>query len=127
MWIQHPQILGKSHPTWICSGHTCRFLVTQQLPCYRSGDVMRWRYLGWPVKVPGACQLVLQLFIVLDLGLRLKVRYLKLELKFLVGYLICDLITWLLWNGNCSIKNNKISDVTGLLNRATCFSRFVMT
>ena len=49
--------------------------------------------------------MVLSSFIVVDFDLWLKMRDFKLELKVLVGCLLYDLITWLLYtvNGNAEI------------------------
>ena len=43
-----------------------------------------------------------------DIDLRLKLRYLKLELKVLVGYLFCDLIVWSPYtdNGSAEIRRS---------------------
>ena len=50
---------------------------------------------------PGSHKLVLlPLFIAADLDLRLKVRYLKIELKIIVGGLFCDLTAWSPYTGN---------------------------
>ena len=105
----------------------CLFPAAQQLPCCRAWDVLRWKDIGWTGEGPRAFQMVLPWFLVLYLDLRLKVRDVKLELKILVDYLLCNLIAWLPWNDNVSIKNKNISEVTGLLNFATWIYRFLVT
>ena len=129
MWIKHPPILGKSQSTCTWSGHTCCFYATKIFPFCRAWDVLRWLDLGWTGKVPVACQLeLLPWFLLLDLDLRFIVRYLEVELKFLVEFtfldLFCNLIAWLPCTGNGSIK--KVSEVAGFLNRSICLSRFVL-
>ena len=119
MWIQHLPILGKIQPNWTWSGHTYHSHVTQQLTSCRSWYVLRLWYLGWTGKGPGARHMVLlPWFLVLDLKLRLKVRYVEIELRVTVYYtfmeFLCDLIAWLPWTRNVSIKN--ILEVSGLLN-----------
>ena len=60
-----------------------------------------WKYLVWTGKGHGSSQLVLMtLFILVDFYLRLKVRYLKIELKIIVGGLFCDLTAWSPYTGN---------------------------
>ena len=96
---------GSSAHTSIWSVDTCSFQVTQQLPCCRYLYVLRRWDLRWPGKVPGARQLViLAWFLVLELGLRLKVINFRMELKVLVNYLFCNLIAWSPWTVNGSIK-----------------------
>ena len=63
-----------------------------------------FKYLECTGKGPGDRPLVLLWFLVLDLKLRLKVRYLKIELKFIVGCLLCGMIAWLPCTGNGSVK-----------------------
>ena len=46
--------------------------------------MLTWRDLEWSGKFPKAPQLVTSSFILLDLDLNLKVRGVKLELKFLL-------------------------------------------
>ena len=65
-----------------------------------------FKYIGWPGKGHGARQMVLlPLFFVVELDLKLKVRYLKIELKVLFGFLFWDLIVCLRYtnNGNAEI------------------------
>ena len=130
MWIQYYPIIGKSQSTLIWSGHTYCFQATKQLPCCRYLDVLRLWDLGWSGKVPVSRKMVLLIpwFLVLDLNLRLKVRDVEIELKVLVYYILmglfCNLITWLpyIWNG--SIKN--ILEVSGFLNCMTFLSSFFL-
>ena len=94
-------------------------------PCCRARDVLRWRDIGWPGKGPVSYQLVLlQVFLVLDIYLRLTVRYVEVELRFLVDYtfldLLCKLIAMLQCNGDGSILK-KLLEVSRFLNHTTCF------
>ena len=50
-------LVKKSTWTWLCQ--TCRFQITQKLPCCWTWYVLKWLYLEWLGKVPGARQLVL--------------------------------------------------------------------
>ena len=64
-----------------------------------------WKYLGLIGKGPGAHQLaMLPWFILVDLDLRFKMRDLKLELKVLVGCFFFNLISFLSFTGNGSVK-----------------------
>ena len=53
-----------------------------------------WKDIEWPGKGPGSSPLVLPWFLVVDLDLRLNLRYLKIELKVLVDCFFYNLITW---------------------------------
>ena len=75
-------------------------MVAQQFLCCIYWDFQMCKYPEWPGKSPGARLLVLPWFIVVDLDLRLKMRYLKLELKVLVGWLFWNLIAWLPYTDN---------------------------
>ena len=66
-------------------------MVSQQLPCCRAEGIQMWIGPEYPDKGPGARPLVLPWCIVVDLDL----RYLKIELKVLVGFLFCNLIVCL--------------------------------
>ena len=70
-------------------------MVSQKFPCCISLGGQMWKYLEWLCKGPGACPLMLPLFLVVDLDLSLNLGDLKKELKFLVDYLFCNLIAWL--------------------------------
>ena len=119
IWTHHPPNIGKSQSTWIYFGHTCSFQATQQFPCCRSWYFLRWWYLGWPRKGPGASQMMLlSQSLVLDLDLGLKVRYSEMELKLLIDNLFYDLIAWLPCTGCGSVLKN-VSEVAGFLNSAT--------
>ena len=125
MWIQNPPIFGKIQSTWICLVHTCNFPVSQQLPCFRTWYVLMWKYIGQPSKGPGDRQVVLlQWFLVIDLDLSLKVRYVKLEMKVLVDDMFCDMIAGLPCTENGIIKKKKAAEVSGFLNCTTYFSIF---
>ena len=89
---------------WATVGHTYHFLVAQQLPCCRYLYVPMWKDIECQGKCPGARPLVLPWFLVVDLDLRLKMRYLKLELKVIVGWLFWDLIVWLPYTGDVNAE-----------------------
>ena len=55
-----------------------------------------WKDLGLPSKGTGYHHLVvLQIFPVVDLYFKLRLRYLKIDLKVIFCCLLCELIAWL--------------------------------